>query len=97
MRWRTMTLKGQIFNSWKSFKGRQEVSVLRRSCAARFCAGSTCCKSSDEQLPQTQQQYSMVGLAIESYKSNVWFGDRYGLALLINPSLELNFFMHLKT
>ena len=54
-------------------------------------------KSSDEQLPQTEQQYSMVGLAIELYKSNMWFGDRYGLALLINSSLELNFFMHLKT
>ena len=88
-----------IFNFWKSFKERQEVSALRRSRAARFCTRRTCCKSSDKQLPQTEQQYSMVGLqlAIELYKSNVWFGDRCGLALLINSSLELNFFMHLKT
>ena len=56
MRWRTMSLKGQIFNFRKSFKERQEVSALRRSRAARrFCS---CNKSSDEQLPQTEQQYS---------------------------------------
>jgi len=97
MRWPTMSLKGQIVNFWKSSKERQEVSVLRRSRAARFCAGSTFSKSSDEQLPQIEQHYSMVGLAIELYKSNMWLGDRYGLALLINSSLELNFFMHLKT
>ena len=97
MRWRTMSLKGQIFNFLKSSKERQEVSALRRSRAARFCARSTCYKSSDEQLPQTEQQYSMVGLAIQFYKSNMWFGDRYVLALLINSSLELNFFMHLKS
>ena len=97
MRWRTMSLKGQILNFWKSSKERQEMSALRRSRAARFCARSTCCKSSDEQLPETEQQYSMVNLAIELYKSNVWFGDRYGLGLRINSSLELNFFMLLKT
>ena len=87
-----MSLKGQIFNFWKSSKERQEVSALSRSRTARFYARSTCCKSSDEQLAQTEQQYSMVGLAIELYKSNMWFGDK-----LINSSLELNFFMHLKT
>ena len=29
MRWRTMSLKGQSFNFWKSSKERQEVSALR--------------------------------------------------------------------
>ena len=78
MRWQKMSLKGQIFNFWKSSKEQQEVSALRRSLAARFCARSTFCKSSDEQLPQTEQQYSMVGLTIELYKSNdVWFQDRW--------------------
>ena len=67
-----MSLRGQIFNFWKSFKERQEVSALRMSRAARFCSRSTCCNSLEEPLPQTEQQYSMVGLAIELYKSNVW-------------------------
>ena len=70
MRWWTIT-----FNFWKSSKEGQEASALRRSRAARFCTRRTCCKSSDEHLPQTEQQYSMVGLAIKLYKSNVWFGD----------------------
>ena len=39
MHWRTMSLKGQIFSFSKSFKERQEVSVLRRTPLQVFALG----------------------------------------------------------
>ena len=52
VRWQTMSLKGQIFNFWKSSKERQEASVLRRSRAARFCTRSTCLRVQTSSCPK---------------------------------------------
>ena len=59
-----------------------------------FVLGVLVVRVQTSSFPKLSNSIRWLAWLIELYMSNVCLGDRNGLALLINLSLELNFFMH---
>ena len=62
-----------------------------------FAQGVLVIRVQTSSCPKLSNSIRWLAWLLNYTRATCGFGDRYGLALLINSSLELNSFMHLKT